>query len=240
MGISNRSLLRNLAGNTYRRLQGQSTRRQPGLTSHQQGTAPAGIHQSNSTETIDWYTWAWETADSLGKAMDDWKSMATMSPITVNGGIGMIQPGNIQGPSLSSLIQMRTAGLDEDSTIADIRAAINEKVSDGWKTWHIQLQGPLQFPGQVGSGDQQTTPMPCLPTPLSSLASGGSFALSAGVLKANLTARFVSKNIPELDDLVDAVSQAIGHTFQTFKTTTMIADVQAIAGTAHGNPGFLR
>ncbi len=240
MGISNRSLLRNLAGNTYRRLQRQSARRQPGPISQPQSSPPSWVNQSDTTEEpVDWFTWAWEMADSLGKAMDDWKSMATMGPITVSGGIGMINPGDIQGPSLSSLIQMPAVGLDEDSSVAEVRSAINEKVSDGWKTWHSQLSGPLQFPGQVGAPGQQAAASPCLPISLSNLASGGSFALSTGVLKSNLTARFMGKNIPELDDLVDAVSQAVGQTFQTFKTTTMIVNVQTIGGTAHGSPGFL-
>lgn len=242
MGMSNRDLLRNLTSNSFQRLRQQAERGPGGAngpSSMQQSLPQASsANRSEPGAEVDWESWVREMADSLGKAMDDWKSMATLTGVQVAGNIGIIKPGDLQGPSLSSLIRGRW--MPAGTVDTNIRNAVIDIVSDGWKSWHAQTAGNLEFPTIVAGQEQQTAPAPCVPKPLSSLGSGGSAQLSTGYLKAMLQARCMGQGVPGIEDLMESVASSINTTFQTFKTTTFIVDVQAIGGVATGAPGFLK
>ncbi len=249
MGISSRALLRNLTTNTFRRIRHRASTLRPGSSAGTAGSSGSAGHsrhqpgasggQEPAAATIDWELWAWDMADALGKAMDDWKSLALLKPITVNNGIGMINPGDITGPALTSLAPPYLDH-DGDADLTAIRSAITDEVSDAWKSWHDSLHGPLTFPTLLGGGDHQPTTAHCQPTMLSALASSGAVYFGSGRLKAFLGVRLVNRDLPEVDQLIDAMALALETTFKTFKASTVITDVQATGGVATGAPGFLR
>lgn len=155
--------------------------------------------------------------------IDQWMKTATVAGVMINGPVGMLAPGNVMGPPLTSLI---LAKAPKDSA-QDLKYsnAIAAAVGTAWQTWHMGLAGMLSYPAFAAFPGPMAPPTPSVPMPLVAFASGGEAQLAASALSAQMQAALADPAAPHATELFDALANAFATVFQMFKLSTLVQNV---------------
>jgi len=162
-------------------------------------------------------------SEGISSGIGKWMKMATIAGVVINGPVGTLTPGCVQGPPLMPLI---LAGAPK-STAQELKysKAIATTFGTLWQPWHMGLAGTLMYPAFAVFPGPMAPPTPNVPLPLASLASPGETGLSPSSLKKMMEANLADPKALHASALFDAISKAFNTVFQTFKTTTLIQNV---------------
>ena len=156
-------------------------------------------------------------------AIDKWMKLTMIAGAIINGPVGMLFPGNVNGPPLMPLILSNAP----KSTPQEIKYsnAIASAFGTLWQPWHLGLMGTLQYPPFAAFPGPVAPPMPNIPIPLIAFSSPGESGLSANALKSMMDVNLADPNALHASDLFDAIAKAFNTVFQIFKASTIVQNV---------------
>jgi hypothetical protein len=156
-------------------------------------------------------------------AIDKWMKMTMFTTVIINGPVGNLLPGGVQGPPLGPLI-LATA---PKSTPQEMKYsnAIANALGMLWQPWHMGLMGMLSYPPFAAFPGPMAPPTPNIPVPLITFSSPGESGLSPSTLKSTMEGNLGDPKALHASDLFDAISKAFNTVFQTFKASTIVQNV---------------
>ncbi len=161
---------------------------------------------------------------AIATAWQMWMSQSAVSGVMINGPIGALTSGCVQGPPLTGLIMsanppMRTPG--------EIRftKTISKVVGDAWRTWHTGLSGSLNYPAFAAFPAPVAPPMPNSPAPVSSFGSPGLQQLTRPALSRAMEGSHNPKGDNYMKDIFDTVSAAVDQMFLEWSAQTQLQNV---------------
>lgn len=161
---------------------------------------------------------------SICTAVSYWMGQAAIAGIQINGPAGEILPGNVIGPDITGMIYanapLATAQEKKYSS------AVARAIGPNWRTWHSGLCGVLQYPVFAAFPGPAAPPTPNVPVPVAALASAGEAGLAPGPLQNKMMSNLGEPDALHASDLFDCIAKAFSTVFQTFKTSTLVMNVQ--------------
>ncbi|MDX1607326.1 MAG: hypothetical protein R3202_14130, partial [Candidatus Competibacterales bacterium] len=82
--------------------------------------------------------------DGICDGIDKWLKAATVVGVIINGPVGVVAPGNVQGPPLAPLI-LAKAPTDTPQK-SKYSNAIANSLGTAWQAWHLAITGTLMYP----------------------------------------------------------------------------------------------
>jgi hypothetical protein len=160
---------------------------------------------------------------AIGDGIDKWMKMTMIAGALINGPVGMVLPGCVNGPPLMPLI-FATAPKGTPQEIK-YSQAISNAFGTMWLPWHLGLTGMLSYPAFAAFPGPMAPPMPNIPVPLITFASPGESGLSPASLKNLMTANLADPTANHAVDLFDSIAMAFAAVFPIFKASTMVMNV---------------
>jgi hypothetical protein len=162
-------------------------------------------------------------AGAICGAIDKWQKMAMFTTAIITGPAGTVPPGSLQGPPLTPLV---LAGAPM-TTPMEIKysMAIANAFGTAWQTWQLGVTGMLMYPAFAAFPGPMAPPTPNVPVPLITFASAGEAMLSPSTLKGLMIANLADPLAKHAPELFDAIAQAFGVVFLTYKSSTMVMNV---------------
>ena len=185
---------------------------------------------------------------AICSAWSQWQSAATMAGIVVSG--PMVTAGQLIGPPLMPLI-MASAPKSSPMELK-YSTAVATSVSNGWLAYTatVKMAGHAFYPAYSAVPTPVAPPMPNVPVPLSALLQVPT-TIGTDALKMQKVGVLGDPTAPFHQELFEAVSYAFEQCYNTWKTSTMVTNVYAVAtggtpvspipavGTATMTPGGL-
>jgi hypothetical protein len=158
--------------------------------------------------------------DAICDAVDQWMKLSMITGAIINGPVGVVIPGNVQGPPLMPFI----LGKGPMANLAEIKftKAIASAFSTAWQAWHMGVAGTLTFPPFASVPMPSVPPTPCVPMPVIAMSSAGESMLSGSQLKNLMVANLGDPTAQYSNELFDSIGNAFNTVFMTWKGTTMI------------------
>lgn len=193
--------------------------------------------------------------DGICDGIDKWLKMATVVGVIINGPVGVVAPGNVQGPPLGPLILAKAPmNTPQESKYSN---AIANAFGTLWQAWHLGIAGTLMYPAFAAFPGPVAPPTPNVPMPLIALPSGGEAGLSPNSLKGLMQTNLADPEALHAPELFDALAKAFSVVFQIFKASTLVQNVlgtgpiptfappfvpvgPVVMGTGNGAPGCLQ
>jgi len=180
--------------------------------------------------------------EAICSAWQQWQSAATMAGIVVAG--PMVTAGQLVGPPLFPLI-MASAPKSSPMELK-YSTAIAQSISNGWLAYTatVKLAGHPFYPAYSAVAVPVAPPMPNVPVALAAL-------IQKDTLKLQKVGALADPTAPFHEELFESVGHAFEQCYNTWKATTMVTNVYAIAtggtpispipavGTATMTPGGL-
>lgn len=193
--------------------------------------------------------------EGICDGIDNWLKMASFAGVIINGPVGIVKPGTVQGPPLGPLI-LKKAPMDTDQE-KKYSNAIANALSTLWQPWHMAISGVLAYPAFAAFPGPVAPPMPNIPLPLIALPSAAEAGLSPKSLQGLMMTNLADPEALHAPELFDAISTAFSTVFQIFKASTMVMNVMGtgpvptfappfvpvgpvVMGSGNGPPGCLK
>jgi len=156
--------------------------------------------------------------------IDKWMKTSTVASVIINGPVGILTPGGVQGAPLAPLILASAPmGTPQEMKYSN---AIASAFGTLWQTWHLGLSGMLMYPPTFAVCPSPVhPPTPNIPLPLIALASPGEAGLSPNAASGMMMANLGDPTALHAQDLFLSIAQAFSCVFLFFKGTTMVQNV---------------
>ncbi len=169
--------------------------------------------------------------------IDKWMKMTMVAGAIINGPVGVVFPGTVNGPPLMPLI-FATAPKNTPQELK-YSMAISSAFGTLWMPWHLGLTGMLMYPAFAAFPGPMAAPMPNVPVPLITFSSPGESGLSPNTLKSMMQANLADPTALHAVDLFDAIAMAFTSVFQVFKASTLVQNVLGMGPVPSFAPPFV-
>jgi hypothetical protein len=163
---------------------------------------------------------------AICSAWSQWQTAATMAGIVVSG--PMVTAGQLVGPPLMPLI-MASAPKSSPMELK-YSTAIATSISNGWLAYTatVKLAGHPFYPAYSAVPTPVAPPMPNVPVPIAQLIQVPT-TISKDALKMQKVGVLADPTAPFHQELFESVSHAFEECYNTWKISTMVTNVYAIA-----------
>jgi hypothetical protein len=166
------------------------------------------------------------TCSAICSAWSNWQTMASFAGFVVAG--PMVTVGQLVGPPLQPLI---LANAPKGSPMEmKYSNAIATVISNAWMTFTatIKCPGLAFYPAYSAVPTPVAPPMPNVPFPIGSFVQVP-VSISTNVLKGQMVAQLGDPQAPFAPQLFESISNAFEMSYNTWKGTTMVTNVMAVA-----------
>ena len=161
--------------------------------------------------------------DAICFSIDKWMKSSMVVGMIINGPVGMVLPGSVQGIPLGPLILAK----GPKSTPMEIAytTAISQAFDMSWRAWHMGMTGTLMYPSFAVFPGPVAPPMPNIPMPVIALPSAGEGMLAPTTLSTFMLMFLGNPLAPHAKVLFDSIAMAFATVFPIFKATSMVTNV---------------
>lgn len=161
--------------------------------------------------------------DGICDGIDQWMKLTAFAGVIINGPVGVVTPGMVQGPPLAPLI-LNKAPMNTDQE-RKYSNAIANALGTLWQAWHMSIAGVLQYPAFAAFPGPMAPPTPNVPIPLVALPSAGEAGLAPQPVKGLMFTNLADPKALHAPELFEALATAFNVVFQTFKLSTTVNNV---------------
>lgn len=167
-----------------------------------------------------------KTCSAICSAWANWQSLATFAGFVVAG--PLVTVGQLVGPPLQPLI------LESAPKATSMQLRYSNVIATVISTAWLAFTATVKSPGLPFYPAYAAVPLPVAPPMPNVPASFAAFvqvpvSISASVMKAQMVAMLADPQAPFAPQLFDAISTAFEQCYNTWKGTTMVTNVMAIA-----------
>ncbi len=175
--------------------------------------------------------------DGICDGIDQWMKLTAFAGVIINGPVGVVTPGMVQGPPLGPLILNKAPmNTPQEQKYSN---AIANAMGAAWQTWHMGIAGILTYPAFAAFPGPVAPPTPNVPMPLIALPSPGEVGLSPKALQGLMFTNLADPKALHAPALFDALATAFNIVFQTFKLSTTVNNVMGTGPVPTFAPPFV-
>jgi hypothetical protein len=176
-------------------------------------------------------------------AWGNWQNSAMINNVIINGPIGVLPPGGLNGMNMMSadMIKMNIdlfSGKNTEQIYKDYVDAIVKAIAQAWSVWEKGYSHPsIPFPGGAVCSTTMP-PSPNAPMPVISGMSPGDALMVPATMKATMIGLISGKGTIDqhTDALFDAFANTFNTVFTTWKASSMIMNIMGSGGVAPPPP----
>lgn len=195
------------------------------------------------------------SCDAICSGIEQWLKATAIAGVIINGPVGVVSPGMVQGPPLGPLILAKAPQDTPQET--KYSNAIANALGTLWQAWQLGITGVLQYPAFASVPAPVAPPTPNIPIPLVALPSPGAAGLAPASLQRLMLTLLADPPALHAPALFDALANAFNTVFQTFTAATLVQNVlgtgpvpsfappfapvgPVVGGVGNGAPGCLQ